>query len=257
MDRRGFLTTTAAATAAAGAVSAAPEPAARELYEVRTYHLANDEKLAKMEAYLAQAVVPALNRRGLKPVGVFAPAPQTADRRIFVLIPHATAATVLSAARLVDDPEFARAGAELLALPPTDALYTRYESALLHAFAGMPKLEAPAVDKPRIFELRIYESHNERTGDKKVEMFDKGEIDIFRRTGLQPVFFGQSLVGAAMPNLTYMLTYPDAAGRKKAWDAFLADPAWKKLSTTAGYTNREIITRITAHNLAPLACSQV
>ena len=37
-------------------------------------------------------------------------------------------------------------------------------------------------------------------------MFNSAEIAIFRRTGLRPVFFGETMVGAGMPSLTYMLT---------------------------------------------------
>ena len=66
-------------------------------------------------------------------------------------------------------------------------------------------------------------------------MFNKGEIAIFRRAGLTPVFFGETLVGADMPNLTYMLVYEDMAAHDKQWSAFGADPEWKKLSTTPGY----------------------
>ena len=106
---------------------------------------------------------------------------------------------------LAADAEYQKAAASYLATPATDAVYVRKESALLHAFAGMPKIAAPpaaAEKKPRIFEFRIYESHNERTGDKKIQMFDQGEIDIFRKTGLTPVFFGQAVAGSPMPSLS-------------------------------------------------------
>jgi hypothetical protein len=86
----------------------------------------------------------------------------------------------------------------------------RVESSLLAAFEGMPKMEVPAAtagNKPRIFELRTYESHSKKANKKKIEMFNKGEIAIFRRTGLQPVFFGETLIGTKMPNLTYLLVF--------------------------------------------------
>ena len=41
-----------------------------------------------------------------------------------------------------------------------------------------------------MFELRTYESHNERAHRAKVKMFaEMGEIEIFRASGLTPVFF--------------------------------------------------------------------
>jgi hypothetical protein len=79
------------------------------------------------------------------------------------------------------------------------------ESSLLRAFSGMPRIEVPPAAgqrAPRIFELRTYESHSKKANRTKIEMFNRGEIGIFRRTGLRPVFFGETLVGAGQPNLT-------------------------------------------------------
>ena len=42
-------------------------------------------------------------------------------------------------------------------------------------------------------------------------MFNEAEIGIFTRTGLAPVFFGDTLIGHRMPSLTYMLTFEDVA----------------------------------------------
>ena len=55
-------------------------------------------------------------------------------------------------------------------------------------------------------------------------MFNGGEIATFRRTGLQPVFFAKTLVGAKLPNLTYLLVFDDLAARNKNWATFVADP---------------------------------
>jgi hypothetical protein len=56
----------------------------------------------------------------------------------------------------------------------------------------------------RVFELRTYKSHNDRAGAKKIEMFEKGEFPIFRRVGLNWVFFGKDVVGNTLPSLTYL-----------------------------------------------------
>jgi hypothetical protein len=128
------------------------------------------------------------------------------------------------------------------------------------AIEGMPKLEVPATaadKKPRIFELRTYESHSKKANKKKIEMFNNGEIAIFRRTGLQPVFFGETLIGAKLPNLTYMLTFENMPAHDKNWGAFGSDPEWKKLSATPGYTDPEIVTNISNVFLRPTAYSQV
>jgi hypothetical protein len=145
-------------------------------------------------------------------------------------------------------------------VPPTDPAYVRKESSLLLAFTGIPKLEIPpqvAEKKSRIFELRTYEAHSRKANRKKVEMFNVGEIAIFRRTGLRPVFFGEGLIGTKLPQLTYMLVFDDMPAHDKCWTAFGGDPEWKKLSTTPGYTNAEILTNITSVFLRPAGYSQV
>ena len=84
-----------------------------------------------------------------------------------------------------------------------------------------------------------------------------GEIEIFRRAGLTPVFFSRTLAGPRMPSLVYMLVHENMAARDKSWDAFRNDPDWKKLSATPGYTDPEIVSNITTILLRPAAYSQI
>src|SRR6185369_759661 len=114
----------------------------------------------------------------------------------------------------------------------------RVESTLLRSIEAMPTLEpstAVGSTTPRIYELRTYESHNDRAALNKLRMFNAGEVPIFRRAGLTPVFFGETLIGAGLPSLTYMLTFPDMPSRDSAWAAFGKDPEWKKLSGDPQY----------------------
>jgi len=93
---------------------------------------------------------------------------------------------------------------------------------------------------------------------KKIEMFNKaGEIAIFRRVGLTPVFFGEAVIGEMRPNLTYMLTFDDMAEHDKNWKSFGSDPDWKKISSMPEYADSKIVSRITRTFLAPCAASQV
>ncbi len=82
-------------------------------------------------------------------------------------------------------------------------------------------------------------------------MFNKHELAIFRRVGLTPVCFGSALLGAKMPNLTYMLVFPDDAARTAAWDRFRADDEWKQLKAMPEYADKEIVSRITNKILQP------
>jgi hypothetical protein len=234
-----------------------PAPPKPEYYELRLYHLRRGSKVKLVNDFFREVALPAMNRNGLNPIGFFDVMIGPDNPTLYVLIPHKSMESFATAsAQVAADSEYQKAGASFLNMPATDPAYVRVESSLMVAFDTLPKLEVPA-NKPRIFELRTYESHNKKANKKKIEMFNVGEIAIFRRAGLQPVFFGETLIGTRLPNLTYMLTYPDMATHDKNWSQFVADPEWKKLSTTPGYTDAEIVTNINSVFLRPTAYSQI
>jgi len=131
------------------------------------------------------------------------------------------------------------------------------ESALMVAFSAIPQLETPITKPGRIFQLRIYESPSIKTGQKKIEMFSTAELEIFRKTGLHPVFFGETLSGAGMPNLTYMLVFNDMQEQQQNWRRFGGDPDWKKLRAIPEYADKRILCNITNIFLKPADCSQI
>jgi hypothetical protein len=210
---------------------------------------------ARFDEFFEKVALPAWNRAGVSPVGVFEVAVGEHIPSKYVLLPFKSL-DAMSTAQAKFDADPAVRKAEFTNLPATDPAYVRKESSLLIAFSSLPKLELPA-RQPRVFELRTYESHSKAANQKKVEMFETGEIAIFRRTGLAPVFFGETLIGGRQPNLTYLLVFPDLTTRDRSWDTFRADPEWKKLSATPGYTDAEIVTNINNVILKPAAFSQV
>jgi hypothetical protein len=138
--------------------------------------------------------------------------------------------------------------------------YVRLEVSLLRAFGGFPTIAVPPTEgrkTPRLFELRVYESNTYATLERKIKMFEDGEIDIFRRVGLLPVFFGRTLYGRNLPNLTYMLAYDDLAARERNWRAFGGDPEWKKLREQPGLSDAEIVSNISSSLLSPLPFSEI
>lgn len=258
MERRTFMhASIASAFAASTAAAAAPERKPREHYELRVYTL-KPAKLPLLDQYLDTALIPTLKGYGIGPVGVFLDKSNPEQTKVYVLIvyPSADQCTGLSA-RLADDAEYRKLAGDYLAATAADPVYSRIDTSLLTAIDGMPKLDKPDAGKPRLFNLRIYESHNERAGKKKIEMFNKGELAIFRRVGLTPVLFGETVVGGAMPNLTYLLVFPDEEGRKAAWNRFREDPEWLKLKAIPEYADKEIVSRITNVILTPAAYSEI
>jgi hypothetical protein len=211
-----------------------------------------------VEGYLQNAAIPALNKLGSKNIGVFTEYLPQGHTKLFVLIPYNTMEDFVNAPnKLMGDAGYKQAAADYLNAQATEPAYERIESTLFKAFANMPKIEVPE-KKQRLFELRRYESHNETAGKKKIEMFNEaGEIAIFKRVGLTPVFFGEALIGPMLPNLTYMLTFDDMEEHDKNWKTFGSDPEWKKISGMPEYANDKILSNIVRTFLVPTAFSQV
>jgi hypothetical protein len=269
MKRRDFLKSSI--VAATGAATLSPSFSARTeepkkettraLYELRLYHLRRGPMIKRFDDFYREAAIPAMNRAGLGPIGVFNVVFGADNPTMYALIPHKTADSVITGTdRVHADPEYQKASAAFGNAPATDPSYIRVESSLLIAFEGCPQVEVPAATaagKPRLFELRTYESHSKKANKKKIEMFNKGEMGIFRRVGLAPVFFGETLIGSRQPNLTYMLAFDDMADREKKWSAFGADEEWQKLKAMPGYTDAEIVCNISNTILRPAPYSQI
>ncbi|MCX8157557.1 MAG: NIPSNAP family protein [Verrucomicrobiae bacterium] len=262
MQRRHFLAT--AGLAALGASTApawaAAAPSKRDYYELRQYLLETDAQRTLFDGYMKDAFIPACNRAGVQPVGVFFP--EKADPKLasaYVLMRHTSAESIFTLTqKLIQDQEHLQKGADFWNAPASAPAYKRMETWLFLAFAGMPQIETPAKGPERVFQLRIYESPSVKTGQKKIEMFnDAGEIKIFREVGLNPVFFGEAIAGAKMPNLTYMLGFEKAADMAEAWKRFGPHPEWQKLRKMPEYADKEILCGITNIVLKPAPYSQI
>ncbi|GAC1430310.1 MAG: hypothetical protein NVSMB7_06640 [Chitinophagaceae bacterium] len=230
----------------------------QEFYELRVYTFKNPEQEKITEDYFEKAAIPALNRLGSKNIGVFKEMKPGDQTRLFVIIPYKSIEDFVQLDdKLLNDVVYKEAATGNLNATAAAPEYERIESSLLKAFLHMPVIVPPA-KKPRIFELRRYESSTETASKKKIEMFnEKGEINIFKRTGLIPVFFGETIIGALRPNLTYMLTFDDMAAHDKNWKSFGSDPEWKKISSVPEYADARIVSHITSTFLVPAECSQV
>jgi hypothetical protein len=268
LHRRQFLSASAAASVLALAgQSQAQSPtatagsSAREYYQLRTYHLYNGAQSGLCQRYIADALIPALNRRGMKPVGAFSLTYGPETPTLYVLIPS----TSLEELSLLDlhlgaDEAFLKTADPLWNAPAASPAFQRVEYSLLAAFEGWPKITpAPSATEhgKRIYQMRTYESPSYKDHLIKVEMFHKGEFAIFERSGCGSVFYGDTLVGPRMPSLTYMLTFPDLAALDKGWAAFNSDPEWRKLSGLPRYKSEPIVSNVSNLILSPLSCSQV
>jgi len=237
-----------------GSAANADRPS-KQFIELRHYTFADAQQQKVMIDFLADVAVPAWNRQGISPVGVFKMA-EGEKTDLYVVLPHSSLRSVARAnTRFLADDAVKKDGAVVWDSPMKEPVYQRIESSLLLGFNECPKVEVPTKKATRVFQLRIYESHNETKAKRKIEMFNKGEIATFRATGLDPVFFGEALVGGKIPNLTYMVGFDDAEAQKAAWSAFGKHPKWKEMSSDPYYA--DTVSHITNLVLKPAKGSQI
>jgi hypothetical protein len=228
-----------------------------QYYEVRIYTTQSAEQQQRVNDYWQNAAVPAYNRMGIQPVGVFTELQDSATNHIYVLIPcdspkdfAAIPATLAAAA------DYQKAAAEFLNAPKSNPAYVRFESSLLVAFDGMKRMVLPAADKkPNVFELRTYLSSSEGKGLNKIKMFESGEIPLMKEVGLSPIFYGRTIAGLNMPCLVYMTCGETLDAHKQHWKAFSASPVWKQLTGDPQY--KDNVSRVISIMLKRTAASQI
>jgi hypothetical protein len=251
MKRRDFIATAAVAGVTAAVVTdvdARPfvnqnAKPARQFIELRTYHVKNDENKKILTDTIDGALIPALKRNGIGTVGAFTwhneinGNDKAFENVVFVVIQHPTTNTFLDLPqRLLADKTFVKAAAPVLDVPLAKSVYETYESSLLYAFSVIPSIEKPVKSDTRFYQMRCYKSFNLDRNAWKIHMFAAGgELKIFRKYGLQPVFFGETVFGQRMPNLTYMVGFETQDAQKEAWNKFGSSPEWNELKSKPEY----------------------
>ena len=258
MDRRQLITGAAAMTASLASSSSAAE-SERTFLELATWRLHNSDEsqLKRVSDYLETGHFPALARAGAKPIAALSNLISADGPFVFTIMQYASlAAMQQTLAALEADAAHLKALDTLNAGPGLP--FVTVESSLLHSLNVIPSAVLPsdaATRPPRIFELRIYQSQSWPARQKKATMFNSGEIGIFERLGMRPVFIGESVIGPRQPNITYMLSFDSLAEREKHWQAFGSDPEWKKLSAPPELKDSQIVANISNLILRPLPFS--
>jgi NIPSNAP len=258
MNRRHFMGAAGGMTLLDSSAAAAVKKSIIELRYVLMRNTAENQ-MQRTSDFLKNSAVPALKRVGVGPLGFFASviAPESPFILSLATFPG-MAAMETAREKQAADREYLRARDAYNS--GSGLSYERLESSLLRCFDVMPGVEPPPDDgkrAPKIFELRMYESNNGTTLARKIKMFNEGEAGIFKRLGMQPVFFAETMVGAKMPSLVYMLSYDDLAARDRLWKAFGSDPEWQKLRAQPGYSDAEIVSNISNTILRPLPFSDI
>jgi hypothetical protein len=212
-----------------------------------------------IDVYLENALLPALHKAGIEPVGVFKPRDTEMDVSGFtmLLIPFTSLSSFESLQSTLDkDEDYLEAAEDYLLAAHDNPPYDRMESILMKAFSATPNLVAPDLDSPRkdrVYELRSYQASTEHLYRRKVEMFDQGESALFIDLGFQPVFFGEVLSSHEMPHLIYMTVHADTTAQKANWDAFRVHPDWLEMKELERYKNT--VSHIDKYLLYPVSYS--
>lgn len=213
-----------------------------EVYQLTVYHYRTSAQESALDAYLQQALLPALHRKGAGTIGVFKPIANdtAAVKRVYLVIPFRNWSRALNwRSELVSDNVYMQAAKSFEEAPHSNPPYDRMENMLMRAFKLAPSMKIPRLTAPladRVYELRSYEGPTEERYRNKVHMFNEGgEIALFDRLGFNAVFYADVVAGGRMPNLVYMTSFNSMDDRNAHWKAFGEAPEWKKLISMKEY----------------------
>jgi len=121
----GSLAAAAGLSAFKGFAADEPQPGARrDIYELQVYQVKAGEMLRRADAYFQNALLPALQRAGAGPVGVFTEVNPTQAPSFHVLITHnSPESAVFMPTKLMTDADFQKAAEAFLKAPPKDPGY--------------------------------------------------------------------------------------------------------------------------------------
>jgi hypothetical protein len=230
MNRRDFLGAIAASSLTGADTAQGPGSKKPGCYVVHHYRLQLGSQGTRLSDYLSKTYLPAVARAQGGPSLVLEG--QVTEHLPLVTVIDAFASVEQAwslRAKLRADKAFQdgtdgwQAGPER----PFESLTTE----LLEASDFAPEFApvSPPPKSPRVYEMRVYQTHTQKELRGLVERFAEAEVKILTRAGSQPVMFGSTVFGNDRPNLTWMLAFDDMGAREKFSAAFGADPEWAAL----------------------------
>jgi len=238
MQRRTFVSALGALPLAA----ATTERTVR-FYGIQHFKLKYGSQLPHLHEFLSQSLLPAFNRIHSGPK-IYLEAQVSAHIPLLTAIYGFSSLDELTNVHTkVFQEESVRKSFEAWEAGP-DAAFESLDSSVVEAADYSPEIKAETAAPPRLFELRVYHSPTWRQLAALHDRFRGPEIKIFHRSGIHPVLYGSTFIGANIPNLTYLIPFADLAAREKAWAAFGADPEWQKVRAESVAKSGEIVREI-------------
>ncbi|HUU13642.1 MAG TPA: NIPSNAP family protein [Terriglobia bacterium] len=260
--RRSFLLkgTSAAAFASAAALagrSTAAEggPATAPYIEILTFRLHFGEQNNRLLGWLEKHAVPMLQKHRIGPAGFFTVEVGPHVPAVVEILTYPSLTEMEAAwGRVHADKDWGAAIAELESSGPP---FFRLDTVLLRATDFCPPLKAtpPEDAGNKIYELRFYEASTHRQLEFMHGRFAAGEIDVFHKTGINPILYADTVFGPNIPNMGYLIPFESEAQREKAWAAFRVSPEWSKIAEEWTARSGELARNISNTILAPTAFS--
>ncbi|MBZ2184567.1 MAG: NIPSNAP family protein [Bryobacter sp.] len=195
------------------------------VYAMQQFFLENGEQLGRLNAYLKDALLPAL-RQAAGPGQLVLEAIVAAHQpQVVFLQQFADVASWREVSLQLKEDKALRAATDAWSQANP---YRSHGVSLLAATGYCPPLEG-IEGAQRVFEMRVYEAASEWQLNGVHERFAGPEIPIFHRCGIHPLLYATTIAGAQMPNLTYLTPFDSLAGREAAWSRFQADPEWRRV----------------------------
>jgi len=272
MKRRQFLTTACVAGLAAATmrtVTAAEPSGSPYFLDFRMITFSNAQRLETYAKHNGEVVIPAINRHGISPVGLFVADSnlnsgernydEKYDNVLFGLTPHPTFdSTQELAENMQGDAQYRESLAALSqGATSRNPLFTAHEQVLLRCFPEFPGVKVPSLDPNRILQLRMYRSHSFERNRAKITQYviENGAIEVFLECGMRPVFFATTLFGAFMPSYFFMFSFESEEHIQDSWAKFRDHPNWHRLRDDPAYA--DTATEIISVLLRPVPGSQI
>ncbi len=201
-----------------------------DVYELRTY-TTNAGKLDNLNARFRDHTVALFEKHGIQSIGYWVPVAKE-NTLVYVIKHKSRDAAKASWQAFIADPAWKKVAREsqldgqILAKAP--------ESVYMETTDYSATWKNGSADDDDLFELRIYKAAEGKLG-KLDARFRDHTIRLFEKHGMRNVAYWHA---ADEPNskdhLIYIIKHESRAAAKASWQAFGADPEWKKAAAASG-----------------------
>ena len=208
-------------------------PSLGDVFEMRTYTTA-EGRLKDLNTRFRDHTTRLFKKHGIESVGYWVPTngEKSKNTLIYVIKHKSRDAAKASWKAFVSDPEWQKVAKESQKDGPI--LAKRPESVYMKATDYSPGWKNGEVDDDDVFELRIYKAAEGKLGKLNARFRDH-TIRLFNKHGMKSVAYWHPTDGPdSKDSLIYSINHDSQDAAKKSWQAFIADPEWKKAAKESG-----------------------